>query len=169
LLLLFSLLPSSPMKKLLVVLLLLNVAHLPAAFAQAGGSHEKAAEQMLELMNMEMVLTQSVDEMLKAQMQANPAIAPYEDVMRKFFAKHMSWSSLKPDMVKIYTEAFTEKELNELNAFYQTPTGKKAVQSMPVLMGKGAQVGSQRVQQNMPELQAAIAAEAKKQDDAKKK
>jgi len=126
-------------------------------------THQKAAEQMLSLMDMEMVLKKSVDEMLKAQIQANPAIAPFEGVMKQFFAKHMSWNTLKPDLVKIYMEEFTEQELNELNKFYQTPTGKKAVQSMPTLMSKGSAIGSQKIQQHMPELQAAIAAEAQKQ------
>ncbi len=132
-------------------------------------THQKAAEQMLNLMDMEVVLKKSVDEMLKAQVQANPAIAPFEGVMKQFFAKHMSWSTLKPDLVKIYMEEFSEAELNELNKFYQTPTGKKAVQSMPALMSKGAAIGSQKVQANMPELQAAIAAEAQKQGAGEKK
>ena len=157
------------MKKLIAVLLLLNLAHAPAVLGQAGSSHQKAAEQMLTLMDMQSVMTRSVDEMLKAQIQANPTIAPYETVMKQFFAKYMSWDSLKPDIVKLYMKEFTEAELAELTAFYQTPTGKKAVQSMPNLMSKGAQLGVQRVQQHMPELQAAIAEEAKKQSGGDKK
>ena len=137
--------------------------------AAESGTHQKAAEQTLSLMDMETVLKKSVDEMMKAQIQANPTIAPFEGVMRQFFAKHMSWDSLKADLVKVYMEEFSEQELKDLNAFYQTPTGKKAVQSMPTLMSKGSQIGTQKVQQHMPELQAAIAEEAKKQQGGEKK
>jgi hypothetical protein len=83
--------------------------------------------------------------------------------MKEFLGKYMSWDSLKADMVKIYMEEFTESELGELNKFYQTPVGRKTVEKMPVLMTKGAQLGGQRVQKHMPELQAAITAEAQKQ------
>lgn len=156
------------MSKAIFAILLGLVATLPAADPKPA-SHQKAAEEMLTLMNMDAVMTRSIDEMLKAQIQANPTIAPFENVMKRFFAKHMSWNSLKPDMVKLYMDAFSEEELNELAKFYQTPTGKKAVQAMPELMGKGAQIGTQRVQQNMPELQAAIAEEAKKYQSGDKK
>jgi len=156
-------------KAIIVAVLLGLVSTLEAADENAGGNHQKAAEQMLTLMDTEMLMKRSMDEMLKAQIQANPMIAPYEGVMKQFFAKHMSFDSLKADLVKIYMDAFTEKELQEMNAFYQTPAGRKAVQSMPVLMGKGAQIGAQRVQQNMPELQSAIAEETKKQEEAKAK
>ena len=136
---------------------------IPAVHGADETSHQKAAEQMLTLMDMPTLLKQSVDQMVKMQVQQNPTIAPYEAVMRDFLAKYMSWDSLKPDMVKLYTEEFSEAELSELNKFYQTPTGKKMLGKMPTLMSKGAQIGSQRVQEHMPELQAAIAAEAGKQ------
>jgi len=144
--------------------MLLNL--IPALYGadeKAGSPHYKAAEQMLTLMDMPTVLQQSTDQMVKIQTQQNPAIAPYEGVMKAFLAKYMSWDTLKPDMIKLYMDEFSEAELNDLNKFYQTPVGKKMVAKMPTLMSKGAQIGSQRVQAHMPELQAAIAAEAAKQ------
>jgi hypothetical protein len=82
--------------------------------------------------------------------------------------KHMSWESLKADTIQIYMAEFTEKELDELNRFYETALGRKMVEKMPTLMGKGAELGAKRVQDNMPELQSAIAEEAKKQKDGGK-
>jgi hypothetical protein len=150
------------MKRFFVALLLLAV--VPMSHAQDQNSaHYKAAEQMLNLMDMPTVLKKSVDEMVAMQVQQNPSIAPYEAVMKEFLGKYMSWDSLKADMIKIYMDEFTESELGELNRFYQTPVGRKTVEKMPVLMTKGAQLGGQRVQQHMPELQAAITAEAQKQ------
>jgi hypothetical protein len=119
-------------------------------------SHRAAAEALLGLMNMDKVMTESLDTMLQMQIKQNPAIAPYEPQMRAFFKKYMSWESLKEDMIKIYLAEFTEEELKELLKFYQTPVGKKTIQKMPSLLAKGAELGQQRVQQHLPELQEAI-------------
>jgi hypothetical protein len=152
------------MRRIIVALVLLSsIPVVRGADEKPAAGHQKAAEEMLTLMDMPTLLKQSVDQMVKIQVQQNPTIAPYEAVMKNFLAKYMSWDSLKPDMIKLYTDEFTEGELGELNKFYQTPVGKKMLGKMPTLMSKGAQLGSQRVQEHMPELQAAIAAEAQKQ------
>ena len=113
-------------------------------------------------MDMQAVLTQSVDQMLDMQIKQNPAIAPYQQEMKDFFAKYMSWQSLKDDIIGIYASEFTEAEMNEMNRFYQTPVGKKALQKTPLLLAKGAELGQKRVQEHLPELQQAIAAKAGK-------
>jgi hypothetical protein len=147
--------------KYLLVALITGVAFLhPSSVHADEASHRKATEALLGLMEMDTLLTQSVDQMLQVQVQQNPAIAPFQQDMKAFFAKYMSWASLKDDMVNIYMAEFTEPELKELTAFYQTPIGKKTVQRMPALMAKGAEMGQKRVQEHLPELQAAIAAKA---------
>ena len=113
-------------------------------------------------MEMDNLINQSVDQTLAMQIQQNPTIAPYQAQMKTFLNKYMSWASLKDDMAKIYMAEFTENELNELNKFYQTPLGKKTVQKMPGMMAKGAEIGQKRVQEHLPELQAAIASEVGK-------
>ena len=121
-------------------------------------SHRKAAESLLALMDMENLLNKSVDQMLAMQVQQNPALGQFQPQMKEFLNKYMSWTSLKDDMTKIYTSEFSESELNELNKFYQTPLGKKMIQKMPALMAKGAEIGQKRVQEHLPELEAAITA-----------
>lgn len=159
------------MKSILAVLLFLNLMPLARAADEkaASSSHSKAAEETLTLLDTPNLIKQAVDQMVKLQVQQNPAIAPYETLMRDFLSKYMNWESLKPDLIKIYTEEFTEAELGELNKFYQTPIGKKTVQKLPGLMNKGSQIGAQRVQEHMPELQAAVAEQEKKQGAEKKK
>ena len=125
-------------------------------------SHRKAAESLLNLMEMDKLISESVDQMLAVQIQQNPTIAPFQTQMKAFLNKYMSWASLKDDLIGIYVTEFSESELNELNKFYQTPLGKKAVQKMPGMMAKGAEIGQKRVQEHLPELQATIASEAEK-------
>jgi hypothetical protein len=147
--------------KHLVVLLIAVVTLLNSASVRADeASHRQATEVLLGTMQMESLLTQSVDQMLQLQVQQNPAIAPYQAEMKAFFGKYMSWAVLKDDMVKIYMAEFTEPEVKELAAFYQTPLGKKTIQRMPALMAKGSEMGQRRIQEHLPELQATIAAKA---------
>ncbi|MEP6821545.1 MAG: DUF2059 domain-containing protein [Chthoniobacterales bacterium] len=152
------------MKRILLALVLLNFIPLARAADDkaVGGSHYKAAEEMLTILDTPNLLKQSIDQMVTIQVQQSPAMAPFEGIMRQFFAKYMSWESLKPDLIQLYMDEFSETELNDINKFYQTPAGKKMVGKLPSLMAKGAQLGARRMQEHMPELQAAVEAQAKK-------
>ena len=77
----------------------------------------------------------------------------------------MRWDALKPQLVAIYTEAFTEAELREITAFYKTPAGQKAVTVMPELMQKGMTMGQKAVQDHLPELQEAIQKKLKEDEE----
>jgi hypothetical protein len=125
-------------------------------------THKQAAESLLALMDMDKLMSESIDQMLEMQVKQNPAIGQFKEEMKKFLSKYMSWAAMKEDMVKIYASEFTEQELKELLAFYQTPLGRKTVAKMPKLMAKGAELGQQRVQEHLPELQKAIQEQATK-------
>jgi hypothetical protein len=114
------------MKPFFLSILIGAIALFQPAITRADeASHRKAAESLLSLMNMDAVMSQSIDQMLQMQIKQNPAIAPHEQEMKSFLKKYMSWAGLKDDMVKIYVDEFTESELDELNKFYQTPLGKR--------------------------------------------
>lgn len=131
------------------------VVSLVAARVEAqelSATHLQAAEAVLVEANTEAVMDRATDEMLRLQIEQNPGLAPFEDVMRAFFAEFLSWQALRTDMVRLYATAFSEAELNEIAAFYRTPTGQKAVATMPGLMAEGMQMGQRAVQEQMPEL-----------------
>ena len=132
-----------------------------AAFADTK-SHRKAAEDLLTVMGVEAQVDKSIDQALDVQIKMNPQIGPFKDVMKKFFTKHMSYASLKEDFVTIYVDAFTEKELKDITAFYKTPVGKKMAEKMPEVSAKGMQLGAKRVQDNQAELRQMIQEEASK-------
>jgi len=134
----------------------------------ANSDSEIEAEKLLNSMGMEKTMTASMSQMLDLQMQQNPTLVPFKLVMMKFFKKHMSWDSLKPEFVQIYSEAFTASELRDINAFYATDTGRKTIQKMPTLMAQGAQIGAARVQANIMELQSMIKAEAERLESLSK-
>src|SRR5213075_1845346 len=118
------------MKSFLCTLMIVVVFGQMQAVRADNASHRAAAEALLNLMDMDNLLNQSIDQMLDMQVKQNPAIGQYKAQMKTFLSKYMSWASMKEDMIKIYTDEFTEPELKELLAFYQTPLGKKTVQKM---------------------------------------
>ncbi len=142
-----------------VILVLIN----QATFAQEPDESARIeAEKMLEVMNMEELLGQSIEQFFQFQIQQDPTFMPYKNVMVKFLEKHMGYESLKDDLILIYSRAFTAQELKDINAFYSTPTGQKTLERAPELMQQGAQLGMQRVQENSAELEALIEAETKR-------
>jgi hypothetical protein len=133
-----------------------DVSATPDAPVVEKDSHTAAAEDFLRAMNMEETTKQTLDQMLAVQIQQQPGLAAFKDVMRTFLQKHLSYAAIKDGMVELYKAEFTESELKELAAFYRTPIGKKSVEKLPMLAAAGAQLGMQRVQANMGELQQAI-------------
>lgn len=131
------------------------------AFA-ATDSHNKAADELLDAMNMNELLEQSIESMMQFELSNNPALLPYEETMRAFFKKYMSGDSLRDEFIAIYVETFSENELIEIADFYKTETGQKALKTAPELLAKGAAIGQQRVQENLPELQEMVKQEARR-------
>lgn len=144
--------------KAVCVLTLLAIA-LPI---HAADDEFEAAYRMLESIDMARLLRESAKSSLEVEMQANPALLPYREVMLQFFEAQMGYDSLKDELAAIYAEAFTADELDAIAAFYQTPVGRKTIEKMPELLSKGAQLGASRVQQNIGELQRMIQEEAQR-------
>ena len=135
-------------------------------FAAAVDSHADAdlrqeAEKLLSKMdvNIRVALQQSSNQMLEMQMNQSPSLAPYKDVMTRFFERYMSYESLKPEMVRMYTEAYTLGELKEINAFYSSKVGKKTLELMPRLVARSGQIAAAKVEDNLDELRTMIKAE----------
>lgn len=133
-----------------------------SSMSLADAASEKEAEKLLDMVGTQAVMEQSMSQMLDIQLQQNPALAPYKGVMMEFLNKNMSYESLKPDLVKMYSEEFTSSELREINAFYSTDVGKKSIEKMPKLMMQGGQLGATRVQENINDLQAMIQSESER-------
>ncbi|HVR96351.1 MAG TPA: DUF2059 domain-containing protein [Thermoanaerobaculia bacterium] len=147
------------MKRAMIVgLALACLSPWTAWAAEAESSHRTAAAELLTMMDLEKTVSASVAAMVDAQVQQNPMIERYKDVMVKWAEKVMSWEAIGPKMIDLYMETFTEPELRELITFYKTPIGKKALQQMPVLMQKGAMIGAEQAEAHSAELEEMIRA-----------
>jgi len=105
---------------------------------------------------MEKKIQESVDSIVQLQIRQNPQLAQHEKTIQDFFTKQIGWNALKNDIADMYMKTFTEKELEEINAFYITPAGQKVITELPQLVQQRNQLAMTRIQQNIGELQQLI-------------
>ena len=127
----------------------------PAA-APITPSHRQVAEALLGTIYSDDSFNKVIDQVLVTQLKGHPEVQPYENELRTFLSKYMSWAALEPDMAEMYAREFTEPELREMLRFYQSPTGRKAAAKIPTLMQMGMEIGQRHVKDHMPELQKLI-------------
>jgi len=115
----------------------------------------KAAEDVLKAMGADSMLKKTTTAALTQASSQVPADkrTKFLEIMNSFVSKYMQWGLLKDQMAALYAQNFTEKELRDLVAFYNTPTGRKFVQVQPLLTQKGMEIGQQMVQAHQAELQ----------------
>ncbi|QYA25988.1 DUF2059 domain-containing protein [Gramella sp. MT6] len=118
------------MKKLLFTIALVSIGF--TAFAQQSSSIETKAIKLIELTS-----GQQFDIMTE------PLVKMVPEENREAFKKDLAQSTeeLYKKMATVYTESFTEEELDKILAFYDTPVGKKMVAVTPELTKKGMEIG----------------------------
>jgi hypothetical protein len=119
-------------------------------------SHEKAARELVQIVG-GTDLAMSGAEAMISMLREDPDMASYDDVIRVWSHTVFAESELEAEMVRLYMEAFSEKELRELAAFYKTPVGRKVIAVTPELMKKGAEIGMRRGEEHSEELYEMLA------------
>ena len=139
----------------LSAIIFLFATHLKAQTTDFKPSHLKAAEQYLIAKGISTEFGNVVSKMADASSAQIPEEkrASYLKVMNTFMAKYFTWDALKDRLEKMYASEFTEDELKQLTAFYDTPLGKKASVKTPILIQKGMLLGQQAVEDHRPELE----------------
>ena len=129
------------------------------ASPQAPQAEEKSpvvikAERLMALTGAEGMIQQmigpSIDQITDIIIQANPTDGPaIRDLMNEVFLPE--FRNRLPEYMelsaRIYAQHFTEAEIDELIAFYETPLGQKMIAKFPVLTQESMQVGGLWAQQ----------------------
>jgi hypothetical protein len=144
---------QQPLVRLLLIAFLYA---LPGSAPADADSHRQAVERLFKLTHMEQRVNESVDNVLLIQLQQSPQLEPHRQALDDFLQKHIGWNSMKDEIAAMYMETFTEAELNEMNAFYITPTGQRVITDVPQLVQRRNQLAMQRMQDNIAELQKLI-------------
>jgi hypothetical protein len=127
--------------KLAIVAMLLGAF---GALAQDAGKTAKI-EEMLRLTKADRMMQQAMSQartMTLKQVEQNLSPeekAKAEEMHDKLFdaiSARLSWEKLKPSFIQIYSEVYTDEELDGILAFYRSPAGRAMIEKMPQLMSR---------------------------------
>lgn len=147
--------------RILTTLLLLFAA-LPALAQQSAPPSDESLRQLLETTHASRILDTLLtafdsgmqNGMREALKGARPNAKQQQiiDDMRgqivAAFRATLSWQKLEPIYLDVYRRNLTQQEVNDMLAFYRTPSGRAVVEKMPLVM----QQASQAAQGLLPEL-----------------
>ena len=67
-----------------------------------------------------------------------------------------SLNKAKPALAKVYTDTYTEEEIDGILAFYKSPVGKAFIQKMPEVMQRSMPVMMQMMSDLQPQMKTMI-------------
>lgn len=144
------------MKNLLMTLVLVVCFGAMAQTAKPSEADYGVAYKLFEIMNMEQQMKNNTKTVMDLQLSRNPQLAPYRQEMETFMNKYISYNAIKKDIADIYLKNFSVDDLKELAKFYQSPLGKKFLSKNEAITRESMQLGMNKVQANIAELQQMI-------------
>jgi hypothetical protein len=137
-----------------------------SAYADATSKARKVRE-MLVAMHLEETtnrLERAQEERVEAISQQQLAGVPLDADQKKAFDDYRakvvellrssaSWKALEPDFVKLYSDAYTEEELDGILAFYRSPVGRAMLAKAPELTEQSIAISQRRMTALAPKVQ----------------
>jgi hypothetical protein len=147
--------------RLLVIVSLVSAALAAAQSGRSGATTNTDAraatiERLLEVSEMERLHGETLKAMIAAQVRADSTLALHEDLFRALIAKHLGDVAIKPEVIRIFAETFTDDQLEALTRFYASPIGKQVMATLPTVAVRSSEMAARRLELLMPELTTAI-------------
>lgn len=123
-------------------------------------------------------MSKQVHQIFAEQMKKEPAMTPQAEArvnkMMDDIIKSMPVDDLIDAMIPVYQKHFTKGNIDDLLAFYSTPTGQKIIKELPVITAEAMQAATpiyktmmatamQRVQEELAQIQKENDPSSKKQ------
>jgi uncharacterized protein len=132
------------------------------ALAQDAARNAKI-EEMFRLINMDRMMQQVMGQMktvidqqisnMKLPPEAQAAARESQGRIMDLVAERMSWEKMKPAYIQLYSEVFTDEELDGILAFYRSPAGRAMIEKTPLLMTKAIALSQKQMGDIQPEIQ----------------
>jgi uncharacterized protein len=146
------------------VVAITSVLILAAAMAGAQEVSKAAKiERLLTLTNADATVNQMFDQIKTVMMSQTPPLGttPAQQTQAQelqgkildLVKAHLSWDKMRPEYVKLYSETFSDDEIDGMLAFYQSPAGHAMLEKMPALMPKIMALAQAQMGDLMPEIQ----------------
>lgn len=157
------------MRRTRLAVLLTALLVLPASITLAANpeTKEAAARRLVRATGGATTAAAGIETAMAA-VKASPELAPYEDVFRAWYTKLYATVDFERDMARIYEKHFTEEELNQLAAFYESPLGRKSLALAPAISKETTAMGAARANERQAELMQMLEAARAEREKAKK-
>jgi hypothetical protein len=147
---------------------LLALLLLTPLFAHADEAAKKAKiEELMQLTNMNHLMDQMLGQMTQrmktsaTEQEDSLHLTPdqktvyenYQQKMSQLITDSVNWEKMKPIMVQVYTETYTDQELEGILTFYRSPAGQAMVAKSPQLMTKTMTLMMQQMSTLQPQIQ----------------
>ena len=147
------------MKKVIAGLLAIAI-HF-SAVAEPG--KRESIKELLELTNADAMIDtiySQLDQMSAGMAQQLGITASEQKIFERYMGKvstsmkeDMSWEKMEAPMIDIYLANYTEKELQDMLAFYRSDTGRSLIEKMPAVMGESMVLSQKMMEGFMPKIQ----------------
>jgi hypothetical protein len=84
------------------------------------------------------------------------ARAAIEQKVSQILAEQMSWDKLRPQIVKLYADKFTEEELDGILSFYKSPLGQAWTAKSADVTAEAVKVSQQALQDAQAQIRKVI-------------
>ncbi len=85
--------------------------------------------------------------------------------------EYLDWSRFEPMMIEVYSDTFSQREVDAMVAFYRTPEGRSMLEKLPLVTQKSMQLAQARMRDLTPrvaEIQRETLARLKALEDGAK-
>lgn len=154
------------MKRLLALASLILAAPLALAAPPSAASIEKLlkvtrAEQLLDsnIRGIDGAIRRSMAQSLQGAKLTPEGQKIADSFATKFVAvvkEEMAWTKMKPLYVRIYSESFSQDEIDGLLAFYDTPAGRAYIDKMPIVAQKSMAAMQERMNPILARMQESM-------------
>jgi hypothetical protein len=163
------------MKSALLLIVTLLFAPLSHAADEARISELLRVTEMEKMYSGLMSRTEGQFAQMKRQILADPSLSPKqrevaEHTLETYLDKTLvefSWQKMKPFMVSLYSDIYSDQEIDDMIAFYKTPTGQAVIAKTPVVFEKSMQHFQGRMNAILGDLQQTLREELAKAGPAK--
>jgi hypothetical protein len=138
--------------------------------AMAATASNESIEKLLTITKAEQLLDSSYTEMgrtfikntqinasdKKLNAKQQQLVAAFPAKIMTLVRKDYGWDTYKPKIVKIYSDVFSQEEIDGLLAFYASPAGQANINKMPQVMQQTIQLTQSMAQTILPKMQVLV-------------
>ena len=149
------------MKNLIAIFLLFLI---PSVSYSEDMSKRGNVEELLVLMNVDSIIDNIYSQMnqIMQNMAQELKVKPSEkELFDKFTAKmvsimksEMNWEKMKEPMTDLYLKHYSDKEIQDMLAFYKSETGRSMIKKMPAVMKDSMSISQNMMKDFIPKMQA---------------